>query len=54
MRALHAYAKSDPSQLVYEEASVPSLAPDDVLLRNSSGSTSCSGASSAHVAIRAR
>jgi NADPH:quinone reductase-like Zn-dependent oxidoreductase len=33
MRALHAYAKSDPSQLVYEEASVPPLASDDVLVR---------------------
>jgi NADPH:quinone reductase-like Zn-dependent oxidoreductase len=33
MRALHAYAKSDPSQLVYEEAPVPPLAPDDVLVR---------------------
>jgi NADPH:quinone reductase-like Zn-dependent oxidoreductase len=33
MRALHANAKSDPSRLVYEEAFVPSLAPDDVLVR---------------------
>jgi NADPH:quinone reductase-like Zn-dependent oxidoreductase len=33
MRALRAYAKNDPSHLVYEEASVPSLAPDDVLVR---------------------
>jgi NADPH:quinone reductase-like Zn-dependent oxidoreductase len=33
MRALHAYAKSDPSQLVYEEAATPPLAPDDVLVR---------------------
>ncbi len=33
MRALHAYAKSDPSQLVYEEAAVPPLAPGEVLVR---------------------
>jgi NADPH:quinone reductase-like Zn-dependent oxidoreductase len=33
MRTLHAYAKSDPLQLIYEEAPVPSLAPDDVLVR---------------------
>lgn len=33
MRALHAYAKDDPSQLVYEEAPLPSLAPDDALVR---------------------
>jgi NADPH:quinone reductase-like Zn-dependent oxidoreductase len=33
MRALHAYAKNDPAQLVYEEAPVPSRAPDDVLVR---------------------
>ncbi len=33
MRALHAYAKGDPLQLVYEEAPLPSLAPDDVLVR---------------------
>jgi NADPH:quinone reductase-like Zn-dependent oxidoreductase len=33
MRALHAYAKCDPSQLVYEEAPVPTLAPGDVLVR---------------------
>jgi NADPH:quinone reductase-like Zn-dependent oxidoreductase len=33
MRALHAYAKSDPLQLICEEAPVPSLAPDDVLVR---------------------
>ena len=33
MRALHAYTKSDPSQLVYEEASVPPVAPGEVLVR---------------------
>ena len=34
MRALHAYTKNDPSQLVYEDdAPLPTLAPDDVLLR---------------------
>ena len=34
MRALHAYAKNDPSRLVYEEdAPLPTLAPGDVLLR---------------------
>src|SRR5215218_6505459 len=34
MRALHAFAKNDPSQLVYEEdAPSPALAPGDVLLR---------------------
>src|SRR5687767_5257536 len=33
MRALHAYAKSDPSQLVYEEAPAPPPAPGDVLVR---------------------
>jgi NADPH:quinone reductase-like Zn-dependent oxidoreductase len=33
MRALHAYAKSDPSQLVYEEAAAPGLSPNDVLIR---------------------
>jgi NADPH:quinone reductase-like Zn-dependent oxidoreductase len=33
MRALHAYAKSDPSRLIYEVAPVPSLAPGDVLVR---------------------
>jgi NADPH:quinone reductase-like Zn-dependent oxidoreductase len=33
MRALHAYAKNDPSRLVYEDAPSPTLAPDDVLLR---------------------
>ena len=33
MRALHAYAKSDPSRLVYEDAPVPALAPGDVLVR---------------------
>jgi NADPH:quinone reductase-like Zn-dependent oxidoreductase len=33
MRALHAYAKNDPSQLVYEEdAPSPTLAPGDVLI----------------------
>jgi NADPH:quinone reductase-like Zn-dependent oxidoreductase len=34
MRALHAYAKNDPSRLVYEEdVPSPSLLPGDVLLR---------------------
>jgi NADPH:quinone reductase-like Zn-dependent oxidoreductase len=34
MRALHAYAKNDPSQLVYDDdAPLPTLAPGDVLLR---------------------
>jgi NADPH:quinone reductase-like Zn-dependent oxidoreductase len=34
MRALHAFAKNDPSQLVYEEdAPSPALAPGDVLIR---------------------
>src|SRR5829696_8970817 len=34
MRALHAFAKNDPSQLVYEEdAPSPGLAPGDVLIR---------------------
>jgi NADPH:quinone reductase-like Zn-dependent oxidoreductase len=33
MRALHAYAQSDPSRLVYEDAPVPAPAPGDVLVR---------------------
>src|SRR6187397_1726136 len=33
MRALHAYAQSDPSRLVYEDAPVPMLTPGDVLVR---------------------
>lgn len=33
MRALHAYAQSDPSRLVYEDAPIPALAPGDVLVR---------------------
>lgn len=33
MRALHAYAQSDPSRLVYEDAQIPELAPGDVLVR---------------------
>jgi NADPH:quinone reductase-like Zn-dependent oxidoreductase len=34
MRALHAYARNDPSRLVYEEdVPLPTLAPGDVLLR---------------------
>jgi NADPH:quinone reductase-like Zn-dependent oxidoreductase len=33
MLALRTYAKDDPSQLVYEDAPVPSLAPDDALVR---------------------
>ena len=33
MRALRAYAKNDPSRLVYEYAPSPTLAPGDVLIR---------------------
>lgn len=34
MRALHAYARNDPSRLVFEDdAPLPTLAPDEVLLR---------------------
>lgn len=33
MRALHAYAKSDPSQLVLEDAPVPAVGAEDVLVR---------------------
>ena len=34
MRALHAYAKNDPSRLVYaDDVPLPTLAPGDVLLR---------------------
>jgi NADPH:quinone reductase-like Zn-dependent oxidoreductase len=33
MRALHAYARSDPSQLVYEDAPLPALGQGDVLVR---------------------
>ena len=33
MRALHAYARSDPSRLVLEEAPLPALGPGDVLVR---------------------
>ena len=33
MRALHAYARSDPSRLVLEDAPLPTLAPGDVLVR---------------------
>jgi NADPH:quinone reductase-like Zn-dependent oxidoreductase len=33
MRALHAYARSDPSRLVHEDAPVPTLIPGDVLVR---------------------
>lgn len=33
MRALHAYAKSDPSRLVLEDSPVPALGPEDVLVR---------------------
>jgi NADPH:quinone reductase-like Zn-dependent oxidoreductase len=33
MHALHAFAKNDPSQLVYEEAPLPRLAAGDVLVR---------------------
>jgi NADPH:quinone reductase-like Zn-dependent oxidoreductase len=33
MRALHAYVKSDPSRLAYEDAPLPTLGPGDVLLR---------------------
>ena len=33
MHALRAYAQSDPSRLVYEDAPVPVLAPGDVLVR---------------------
>jgi len=32
MHALHAYAKSDPSQLVYEDAPIPTLGPAEVLV----------------------
>jgi NADPH:quinone reductase-like Zn-dependent oxidoreductase len=33
MRALHSYAKRDPSRLVYEDAPRPTLGPGDVLVR---------------------
>ena len=33
MRALHAYAQSDPTRLIYEDAPVPTLASGDVLVR---------------------
>jgi NADPH:quinone reductase-like Zn-dependent oxidoreductase len=33
MRALHAYAKGDPSRLVFEDAPVPTPNPGDVLVR---------------------
>jgi NADPH:quinone reductase-like Zn-dependent oxidoreductase len=33
MRALHAYARSDPARLVFEDAPVPGLNPGDVLVR---------------------
>ena len=34
MHALHAYARNDPSRLVFaEDAPLPTLAPGDVLLR---------------------
>jgi NADPH:quinone reductase-like Zn-dependent oxidoreductase len=33
MRALHAYAKNDPSRLVFEEAPAPTPGPEDVLVR---------------------
>ena len=33
MRALHAYAPSDPTRLIYEDAPVPTLASGDVLVR---------------------
>ncbi|WP_173923463.1 NADP-dependent oxidoreductase [Agromyces sp. Marseille-P2726] len=33
MRALHAYARSDPSRLVVEDAPLPELGPSDVLVR---------------------
>ncbi len=33
MRALHAYAKHDPSRLVVEDAPLPTLGPGDVLVR---------------------
>ena len=33
MRALHAYAKSDPTRLVYERAPSPALGAGDVLVR---------------------
>jgi NADPH:quinone reductase-like Zn-dependent oxidoreductase len=33
MRALHAYAKSDPSRLVLEESPVPAVGADNVLVR---------------------
>jgi NADPH:quinone reductase-like Zn-dependent oxidoreductase len=33
MRVLHAYAKSDPSRLAFEDAPAPTLSPGDVLVR---------------------
>jgi NADPH:quinone reductase-like Zn-dependent oxidoreductase len=33
MHALLAYAKDDPSRLVYEKTDLPSLSPDDALIR---------------------
>jgi NADPH:quinone reductase-like Zn-dependent oxidoreductase len=33
MRALHAYARSDPSRLVVEDAPLPAVGPEDVLVR---------------------
>ena len=33
MRALHAYAQHDPSRLVVEDAPLPTLGPEDVLVR---------------------
>ena len=33
MRVLHAYAMRDPARLVFEEAPVPAIGPDDALLR---------------------
>jgi NADPH:quinone reductase-like Zn-dependent oxidoreductase len=32
MHALHAYARSDPSQLVFEDAPIPTIGPGDVLV----------------------
>ena len=33
MRSLHAYGQHDPSRLVVEDAPLPTIDPDDVLVR---------------------